>query len=426
MFETMNLKRSILFLVLYLLGLFLSLNMNSKYKIFTYKSAMWADASGYYVYLPATFIYHWDAKKMPDKMDSLTGHGFYYRNSKSIVFTKYTNGQCYLHLPFFLIAHAYCLMGGDVPDGFSQPYVNSLLWAGVFYLLAGFFLLYFVLKKYFGNTASIITLVALFLCTNIYYYAIKHPGLSHIYTFFLVAVLLYLVLNFNPKRLLLILPISALIVLIRPTNITLPIIVLLFGIAIHGSNFLKQAPIKYFVYGCLLGFLIFIPQLLYWHSITGHWLMYSYENEGFIYWKNPKILQVLFAPKNGFFTYAPIMLLAFVGFKYQPISKRYTWAVIGLFLLITYIHGSWHSPGFGCAYGGRAYIDFIPIFCFGLAAFIKKILEKGKGIRISIALLFLCFAVFNIKFIYSYDDCWHTATWNYSGILTILENKLPQ
>jgi hypothetical protein len=426
MFEPMKLKRIILFGVLYLVGLLLSTNMNCKYKIFTYKSAMWADASGYYVYLPATFIYDWKAETMPKRMDTLTGLGFYYRDSGKMLFTKYTNGQCYLHLPFFLIAHAYCLMGGDVPDGFSQPYVDSLIWAGIFYLLAGFFLLYFVLKKYASAKASVITLVALFMCTNLYYYTIKHPGLSHVYTFFLVAFLLYLVQYFTPRKVLLILPVAALIVLIRPTNLTLPTMALLFGMAIHGKGFLKQVPKAYFFFGAILGFLIFIPQLLYWHTLTGHWFMYSYENEGFIYWNSPKILQVLFAPNNGYFMYAPILVFAMIGLKYKPVSMQFTLATLALFILITYIHGSWHSPGFGCAYGARAYIDFMPIFAFGLAAFIQAILNKTKPIQLLSLIVILGFAFFNLKYIYGYDDCWHTGTWNYKGILNVLSGQLPQ
>lgn len=426
MFESMKLKRILLFIVLYLLGMLFSMNMNCKYKIFTYKSAMWADASGYYVYLPATFIYHWKAETMPQRMDTLTGLGFYYRDSGRVLFTKYTSGQCYLHLPFFLIAHTYCLLGGDVPNGFSQPYVNSLIWAGVFYALAGFFLLYFVLTNYVSSRAAILTLVSLFLCTNLYYYTIKHPGLSHIYTFFLVALLLYLVQYFKPRKALLILPIAALIVLIRPTNLTLPLMVLIFGFSIHGKGFLKPVPMGYYLIGVLLGFLIFMPQLFYWHSITGHWLMYSYENEGFIYWQQPKIGQVLFAPKNGFFTYAPIMFLALFGFIYQPVSKVYSWSVWMLFILITYIHGSWHSPGFGCAYGARAYIDFMPLFTFGLALLMNRILNQSKQMHIAWGMLFLAFAFYNLKCIYGYDDCWHTDTWNYKGILNVLTGQLPQ
>ncbi len=387
---------------------------------------MWADASGYYVYLPATFIYNWDFESMPKGMDVLTGNGFYYRSNTKVVFTKYTSGQCYLHLPFFLIAHAYCLLGGDVPNGFTQPYVDSLLWAGVFYLLAGFFFLYFVLVKYFSSKATILTLVALFLCTNIYYYSIKHPGLSHIYSFFLLSSLLYLVQYFTPRKILYILPISALIVLIRPTNMTLPLMALLFGFALHGKGFLSKVQLKYFIAGGLLGLLFFMPQLLYWHSITGHWLMYSYENESFIYWNNPKILEVLFAPKNGFFTYAPIMVFAFLGFKFKPVVGWFSLSIILLFGFITYVHGSWHSPGFGCAYGGRAYIEFLPLFAFGLAAFIQYCIGRGKYLRIVSLIVGLCFAFYNIKFIYSYDDCWHTAVWNYKGIITIMEDKLPQ
>ncbi len=422
----MKLRTLLLFIVLFALGLFLSLNMNSKYRIFTYKSAMWADASGYYVYLPATFIYHWDPAGMPHNIDTITGQGFILRNNKSQIFTKYTSGQSYLHLPFFLAAHAYCKMADIPADGFTQPYVTSILVAGVFYMLAGLFLIYFVLRKYYSHPVCLATVIALLLCTNLYYYSIKHPGLSHTYSFFLVGLMLYLTQHFTPKKLIALIALSALLVSIRPTNITLPLMILVFGLVIHGKNILNEVPLKYYVLGIVLGLLICFPQMLYWHFISGHWIMYSYENEGFIFWNRPHIMSVLFAPKNGYFTYSPIMLLALVGLFFKPLGKKFSMAVLILFVLMTYIYASWHSPTFGCACGGRSYIDLYPIFAFGLAALFNYILMQGMVKKVAFSILFLVMVIYNILFIYRYDDCWRSTNWDWGRIVYILKDELPQ
>jgi hypothetical protein len=144
------LKKTILsFVVMYVLAMFLSLNMNSKYKVFTYKSTMWADAAGYFMYLPVSLIYQWDYDALPPGIDTLTGSGFYMLQDKKVVFTKYTSGIAVLQLPFFVAAHLYAKMSGAEASGFSQTYVNGMLFSGVFYLLLGLYLLYFVLNFFF-------------------------------------------------------------------------------------------------------------------------------------------------------------------------------------------------------------------------------------------------------------------------------------
>jgi hypothetical protein len=381
---------------------------------------MWADAAGYYVYLPATFIYQWDMHKIAGGMDTLTGRGFTLDTAKEVIFTKYTSGVAFLQLPFFGLTHLYCQLSGTKADGFTQPYVNSLLFSGVFYMLAGLFLLCKVLQAYYSKTASILASIALVACTNLYFYGIEHPGISHVYTFFLCSLVIYSLQYHGDRQMLLILPLCALIFLIRPTNIILLGMIAAFMIyrkkqAFSGLSF------SYCIYGSLIACLIFMPQMFYWKYASGQWITYSYKGEGFTHWKAPKILEVLFAPCNGFITYAPIIIFAFTGLLIRPLQKTFTYIILLLTGLLIYTNASWWSWGFGCAYGGRAFIDYYPFFAIGLAGFIQYVVSRPKITRTGFSALGIVFAAYNILFIYGYDDCWYSSTWDYTHILKVLK-----
>jgi hypothetical protein len=414
-------KTLLLFLMLYALCMFLSLNMNSKYRIHTYKSTMWADATGYYVYLPATFIYHWNFDAVSPGMDTLTGRGFELDKGKKVIYTKYTSGVSYLQLPFFGLAHLYCKLNNIRADGFSQPYVNSLLFSGVFYMLCALFLLFRFLNAFYSGTVSLITTVALPLCTNLYYYGIEHPGLSHVYTFFLCSALLYLLQYYNSRRLLLILPLGALIFVIRPTNIILLGMAAAFLVCTKDRQWFSKLNYRYILGGLLISLFIIVPQLFYWKYVSGNWVTYSYRGEGFIYWKSPKVPEVLFAACNGFLTYAPIMVFSFWGFYFRPVSKKFTLSILLLMALLVYTNASWWSWRFGCAYGGRAFIDYYVFFAIGLATFVNYVFTRPKAAKVLFMLLGALFVVYNILFVYGYDDCWYSTDWDYSYILTVLK-----
>jgi len=415
------LKKSVLlFLVLYAACMFLSLNLNSKYRVFTYKSTMWADASGYYVYLPATFIYEWDANKLPKGIDTLTGRGFKIDQNQSHIFTKYTSGIAYLQLPFFLAAHAYAMISGDTANGFSQVYVNSLLFSGVFYLLLGLFCLYYFLKRYFDHRSALLSCFALLACTNLYYYGIEHPGLSHVYSFFLISLSLWLIQRNGRYTLAILLPIMAWLVLIRPTNIVVDLALLLIYLQLNKVSLLQIVKHPQMYAGLAMSVLILLPQLFYWHSVSGNWLMYSYQNEGFIYWNRPYILEVLFAACNGFFPYAPVFILAFIGFRHWPINRFVSLTALLSFIVITYLNASWWCWPFGCAYGGRAFIEYYPFLVLGLAALSYRVLSKGRNARIALYSIILIFAFLNLKLLYNYDDCFYGSTWEFEEMLNLM------
>ena len=88
----------------------------------------------------------------------------------------------------------------------------------------------------------------------------------------------------------------------------------------------------------LAGFIMFIPQLMYWKEMTGHWIYYSYTDEGFKYWNKPKIFAVLFDVQNGLLLYSPMVILMLIGIFYGlKIKKFQSPALLLIFVLQFFI-----------------------------------------------------------------------------------------
>ncbi len=111
------------------------------------KQTTW-DSFGYYIYLPAIFIYH-DVTELNwvdsiDQKYNLSGGELYQagkQDNGKYVF-KYLGGIAVLQSPFFFMAHAIALNTDYEADGFSAPYQ----WAIAIGTLIYFILALIVLK----------------------------------------------------------------------------------------------------------------------------------------------------------------------------------------------------------------------------------------------------------------------------------------
>ena len=77
--------------------LFLSLNLHSNKRPANYRCEIHADKAGYYVYLPAIFLYDFNPDKFPKNIEKTIGEGFDFRkknsqNDQKVIFTKYPCG----------------------------------------------------------------------------------------------------------------------------------------------------------------------------------------------------------------------------------------------------------------------------------------------------------------------------------------------
>lgn len=420
----MTKRLKIFWIALALPILYLSINIHSNTEPFNYRSEIYADKAGYYVYLPALFLYDFDVNKFPKEIENKVGKGFTLskinpKTGKPIVFTKYPYGVALMDLPFFFAAHVYCKWLEIPADGFSRPYFRMRTFTNWFYTFFGLALLMHWLRKSFGFSETTImwSIALVLLGTNLLYYSVKDVGLSHNYSLFVIALfMVYLsqfASGFSWKNYVILGLIAGLAIALRPINVIFMGLLLLWEIK-HVSElkyrFLHHKA-QWLVFFLSLGAVI-LPQIGYYYYAFGSFLPYSYEGESFVYLFNPKIKEVLFGLGNGWLSNNPIHLLTLWGIGLMWVKKRTNWPIIlGLFLGITGLYASWWSWGLGCGYGHRGYVEFYAIFMIPFAYGIQKIAQfRNQYGRYAIVILLVLMVLYNLKLTFAYDGCWYGKT----------------
>lgn len=419
-----------IFLILLPLCLFLTFNKHSKDKANSYHGVIWSDAAGYYVYNPMWFIYGNNATAFPDSIETQTGNGFSFDTEHNKVITKYPSGVAILQAPFFLTAHLLAEPLGYKADGFSRIYSFALFFAGIIYCCLGLFFLSTYLSRYIPSTIAIIAPLLFLAGTNLFYYSIDAPGMSHVYSFFLFSLIIYLspILTSRPdfKYYILFFICLCLVALTRPTNVLIG----LFPLFFHLNNkaeisqrikFILQQKVALF-FSVLIAFVFALPQLFYWKSTMGKFIAYSYGNEGFDFLTNPKLLEVWFAANNGLFTYSPLLILSIVGIVLLIKDKRLSgYFFAALFLVISYIFASWWCWWFGCSFGSRSFVEYYAVLIIPFCYLIKKTIKnKYSRILVFIAIGICCY--FNLDMEYYYDGCFYGDTWDFASYFKLLNS----
>ncbi len=352
------------------------------------RGVLWSDAEGYYLYLPALFIYGGF-----DKIPIRTEAQFPKYPGTEKRFTKYTNGVAFMQAPFFFAAHLRAKADRKA-DGYSIFYVYGVLWAALFYAVSGVWLLVKTLRRYFSRTVAWFAVMAVFWGSNLFHYTVHEPGMSHVYSFFLVSCLVWLspkLYEEPPSRKWILLSglVAGMMVLIRPTNIVLLLYPALYGVSTWREF---KARLGFFNRhwdhlwpAALIAILVWLPQIYYWKHITGKWFMYSYGDEGFIYWKRARMAQVLFDIKNGWLLFSPLMSMALIGIAAGLWRNRHNERWIGLAWLISwYLFASWWAWWFGGAFGHRSFIDLYPFLAVPFAGVVHLIFNtKNKALIIA-------------------------------------------
>lgn len=348
-------------------------------------NVFWSDAEGYYLYLPAVLI-HDGFEEVPVR----TPYQFENFPGTNKRFTKYTYGVSVMQLPFFLVAHAYCKWSGSPATGYERPYINLIRVAGVFYLLLGLWFSGMVLARMkFSNFIIISTLVAMLLGTNLLHYAMREPSMSHIYSFALFAWLLYALPGFyrSPSfgKTVQVALLLGLLTLIRPTNIVAAILAVFYGatnredLSARFAFFRKHFGMMLII--PLLAFLLWVPQFFYWKYISGHWLIYSYNDEGFTNWASPEIYRVLFDIQSGWILFSPLVVLPIIGLFIGAWRNVYeSRAVLAVLLISLYLFASWWCWWFGGSFGHRSFVELYPLLMIPLAYLSQLVLQLRQRI----------------------------------------------
>lgn len=386
-----------------------------------YKTNMYAwDASGYYLYLPALFIYHdldsLNFYKRINQQYHLSGNSCTYgindqpsgRRSN-----KYAIGSAVFIAPFFLLAHTYSITTGQFPaDGYSYPYQFAGIFSCVFWVVMGLLLLRAFLLQYFTDAITAFTLLCIAFGTNIYCYTVFTPGMSHPYSFFLFAGILYCTQlwyrTFLPKHMHYLGLLLGMVVITRPVNIAVAIIPLFWEV--YNQQSLQQRLLlfarqtKHIAISLCVFLSVLTQQLCYWKYTTGQWIYYSYTDEGFNF-LHPHIIDGLFSYQKGWFLYTPLACLSLTGlFAMWKGNKKIVPSISVTLLLMIYLVFSWRNWWYGGSFGARPLIEALPIVALPLAWLCRAVYMATTHLllRSAFTILVCCLVALNMFQTYQY------------------------
>jgi hypothetical protein len=371
-----------------------------------YNATSW-DAFGYYMYEPGLLIYgdvknlHW----LPqiDSTYHVTGGKLYQANkiaNGNYVF-KYLGGVCFLQLPFFYIGHAIAKYENVPQDGFSWPYQYSIMLGAIFWFVIGLLFLRKTLLNFFSDFITGITILLLFLATNLPQYISIDGAMSHSFIFPLYCLVLWLTNKWHKKPSVVVAFFIGLTcgiaTISRPTEIIMLFIPLLWGCQTKSLRLKKWNFVKLnmnHVYFAIAGvFIGILPQLLYWKLTTGSFI---YDVGSKWYFLNPWF-RVLFGFYSGWFIYTPITLIFIIGLWFMK-NKPFKLSIITFCLLNIWIVIAWSDWKYGLSYAGRALSQGSPVYAFALASFLTKYYSgKRRTLIILIGIILIAVNLYQIK-----------------------------
>ena len=321
-----------------------------------------SDPLGYYEYLPLLFTYGMRPEGMePHLRDRLRESYIGVDEHHDRVVIQYTYVVALLELPFFGIAES--IEGWGATDGLTETHARLIAIAGVFYWTTGLLLLFLALRRWkpLAWPSAFLVMIVCSFGTNLFYYAYRGPGFSHVYCFFLVCLALWAMITGmgggggHWRRLAFALS-CALLVVARPLDI------IAVGVlyAWHWSRVQDRRHWRELLLlqvGVLL--LVAFPQMLYWHDTHGSWIYYSYGKQGFSNWNKPELYKVLLAPMSGLLPWSPVFLvLPFGVWSLWREQRTLAIALASGFTLLIYGCASWSTWSFGCSFGQRSLAQY--------------------------------------------------------------------
>jgi hypothetical protein len=359
------------------------------------------DSVGYYSYLPAFFIHNdlrdlrkttlervnetneIGEKQAIETLEDRQFTGFAHDGGRRLI--QYTYGIAFLQTSGFLLAHAISPFLGFEATGYTLPYRVLVFLNGLFFTLLGLWILARILKsERFDDKTINFTLFSVALATNLFYFSTANAYMSHAYLFTLWTLVVRFTQKFyteglEHKQLWRIGFLLGLITIIRPVDIVVIFVPLLYGVKNIADFKVRCALIwqkKIPVLGAIfLATLAILPQLFYWHHLTGHWFFDSYKGQGFDF-KNSQVWEGWFGFANGWLVYTPIMFLALLGIFIMGRKSPFLLPILLILPLYAYVIHSWWCWNYINGFGMRPMVDMYGLLAIPLSVFFQKTLQN--------------------------------------------------
>jgi hypothetical protein len=359
-----------------------------------WKHIITSDGRGYYAYLPAVFLDRdLSFATTIQRESTLLGYahykpGYLVKHGDNVV-NKYFAGEALLLLPFFLVGWLLSALTGLPADGYSFFFQVFTGLGALFYLAWGLLFLERILKQVsIPSWAASLSILLIMAGTNLFYYTLWQPTMSHVFSFFAINGFLWYSMRtaHQPgwRDALLSGVFLGVLCLIRPTN---GVIILAVPFLAGGDGRLTRTPLGLLFLAALAGIVAIQPLL--WYLQTGDFFVWSYQGEGFRF-TSPEISNTLFSYRKGLFIYTPALLLIFTGIIATAFRDVRRFISLALFLISAlWIVASWWNWYYGDGFGLRAFIDYYGLFAILIAHGIQTLRGLLKGVVWFIALVFI-------------------------------------
>ncbi|CAA6827054.1 MAG: Unknown protein [uncultured Aureispira sp.] len=401
------------------------------------------DMTGYYSYLRLWFIdgdYRFNFYNSKPLQSFLVATP----NSKNetVQINKYSVGPAMLASPFFLIGHLEAAYSTKNTTELASIYLFWVAIGIILYAILALLLLRSVLLQYYEDKVVAMTLLLFAFGTNWFHYTIYDYMMSHSYSLFLFSLALFLSFRWYKTaqwQYMSSLGLTCgLIAVTRLPNMVFFIVPAFIGVY-NKVTFLER--IQFFIQhwraillGILSFMLAFVPQIYYWYKATGFYWLNSYAaNQERFYWFEPKIWEVLFSYRTGWFVYTPLAVLGWFGLYFLYKQQKQFFPIITLYLLINlYVVSSWWCWWYGGSFGMRPLVETYAVLAFPTAALLHycSAFRVKKHILNTIIILLIGLNQFQShQFQYlmiHWDAMSKAAYWNIFGVAPPVSNAFKE
>lgn len=393
--------------------------------IFKVKTILWGDSLYYYAYTKSIVLDH----DIDFKNEAYRDFGGFPNEPETSevtgkIINKFSPGTPILWIPGFILGHLTSKVLEwasiiSVADGYNFVTQYFVAISTILFSSSGLFFVYKTVKLFFNRNVAFLTVLFLYLTTQIFYYTSIDPLNSHSASFMLSSIFLYLLAIFsknnedkfageifNWQRAIILGFLGGAITLVRNQDIVLLIPVSIYILTKNGDKLKKDGLMETLNRAILFWgsiFLVLSIQLfitLNLYGMIGSPYIIGGEE---LSWFNPDFFRVLFNFGNGLFTFAPILIIAIFGLglalkgisksqQQRALFKHLSLISIVAFFLQLYVVASWGREIIGGPYGSRMFISVLPYLSLGLAIIFERYKNNVRFNAIFYIVLALLFA----------------------------------
>lgn len=369
------------------------------------------DVYGYYLYLPATFIYN-DLGLQNDKWINETREKYkpsstFYQAAEGIDNKKiivYNIGYAFIYAPGFFIANALAPSLGFEKDGFSKPYQISLIFTALLFTIIGLLVFRKISLNFFSDKITAIIMTTIVCGTNYFFQSTFDGVMPHNLLFTINCFIIWYTIKWHNNRTLKNMLILAFFIgfatICRPTELLWILVPLFWNVTnkemfFEKISFLFKNYIQLFSSFLIVLGLLFI-QLFYNKYAAGNFLVVNLHSEGFSF-LSPYTFDFLFSYKKGWLVYTPIMIFGIIGFYYlKTLNNKILLPLLLFFCFNIYVASSWECWWYAASFSQRPMVESYAMMLFPMGYFMIGIQKQKKWLYYSSFFIILLLVIFNL------------------------------